>query len=231
MVAPLSAARVNDALRGGLIVSCQAPAGSPMADPYVTACVGEAAVLGGAVGLRINGPEDIAAVRAVTDVPILGLYKTCGANRLVITPDFERARQLVEAGADVVALDATREAKDEDLSLIQRVREELLVPVMADISTYEEGMRAAESGADLVGTTLSGYTPETMPCPTSPDIELVVRLADQGVKVVAEGRYRCVEEVSEAFDAGAFAVVVGGAITDPLKTSALFAAVTPAGQV
>ncbi|WRS30654.1 N-acetylmannosamine-6-phosphate 2-epimerase [Actinomycetaceae bacterium MB13-C1-2] len=218
---------VIEKLAGGLVVSCQALDGSPMRDSYVMAKVAEAALMGGAVGLRVNGPEDIRAIRKVSEAPVIGLYKTMGKNRLIITPDFKKAAALVEAGASIVAVDATNEVLGEDFSLISRIRRELGVPVMADVSTVEEGIRAADAGADMVGSTLSGYTPETRPTPDLPDLGLVHVLAERGIRVVAEGRYRTPEQMSRAFQAGAYSVVIGGAITDPLKTSAIFVAATP----
>ncbi len=214
-------------LAGGLVVSCQAPDGSPMRDSYVMAKVAEAALMGGAVGLRVNSPEDIRAVREVSDAPIIGLYKTMGKNRPIITPDFEKAAALVEAGASIVAVDATNEVLGDDFSLISRVKRELGVPVMADVSTLDEGVRADQVGADIVGSTLSGYTPETKPTPDLPDLELIRALTARGITVIAEGRYRTPEQMSQAFEAGAYSVVIGGAITDPLKTSAIFVSATP----
>lgn len=214
-------------LVGALIVSCQAPEGSPMRDPYVTARVAEAAVLGGAKGLRVNGVEDIEAVRAVTQVPIIGLFKVPGDRRPIITPTLEHAEALVRAGADIVAIDCSDEVRGGNLGIVASVRETLGVPVMADVSTLLEGTRAWTSGAELVGTTLSGYTPETAGTGEEPDLALVTHLAGAGVRVVAEGRIRTPEDVAAAFSAGAYSVVVGGAITDPLKTTELFSRATP----
>jgi N-acylglucosamine-6-phosphate 2-epimerase len=100
------------------------------------------------------------------------------------------------------------------------------VPVMADVSTLDEGLRAAEGGATFVGTTLSGYTPYTQRLDQGPDVELVGALAASGIRVVAEGRYASPADVRRAFDAGAFAVVVGGAITDPVAITRRFVAAT-----
>ncbi|MBO9577213.1 MAG: putative N-acetylmannosamine-6-phosphate 2-epimerase [Microbacteriaceae bacterium] len=214
---------VLDLIAGGLVVSCQAPRRSPLRNPGVIAQIAQAAELGGAVGLRVNGPDDVAAVAAATSGPIIGLHKVPGGRRDVITPDAELARALLEAGASIVAVEATREVQDDGLVLLRRIRS-LGAPVMADIANLEEGLRAWDAGAELVGTTLSGYTLDTMPAPDGPDIELVAALAAEGVRVVAEGRYRSPAQVRAAFDAGAYAVVVGGAITDPLSTTERFAA-------
>ena len=168
-------------------------------------------------------------MRAVTDVPIIGLHKVGGPRRYIITPDLEAATGLVGAGADMIAIDATEEVWGTDFSLITTVRDTLGVPVMADVSTLDEGLRGWDAGALAVGTTLSGYTPES-PAVDRPDLDLVSALAGRGITVVAEGRYRTPEQVTQAFEAGAYAVVVGGAITDPMTTTALFAAATPGGK-
>lgn len=208
---------------GGLIVSCQAPRRSPLRDPSIIARIAQAAELGGAVGLRVNGFDDVAAVSGVTSIPIIGLHKVPGPRRDIITPDEGLAHALLEAGADIVAVEATMETLGDDLALLDRIRA-LGTPVMADVATLDEGLRAWDTGVDIVGTTLSGYTTDTTPAPEEPDIALVEALAARGVIVVAEGRYRSPFQVRAAFDAGAHAVVVGGAITDPLSTTERFAA-------
>lgn len=222
--------RLTRAMRGGLVVSCQAPTGSPLRDPAITAVIARAVLLGGAVGLRVNGPDDVAAVRAVTDVPVIGLHKVEGGPRPFITPTPDLACGLVAAGADIVAADASAQVHGTRLEGFGAVVAAVDVPVMADVSTLEEGLRAAELGAAYIGTTLSGYTPESTPAPDGPDLELVAALAAQGLTVVAEGRIRTPEAVAAAFAAGATAVVVGGAITDPLLTARRFAAATPQAQ-
>ena len=214
---------VIDLIAGGLVVSCQAPRDSPLREPALIAQIARAAELGGAVGLRVNGPEDIAAVAAVTSSPIIGLHKVVGARREVITPEFELAVALLAAGATIVAIELTRETVGDDLGLLGQVRD-LGAPVMADISTLDEGLRAWDAGADVVGTPLSGYTADTLSASDEPDLELVERLAARGVCVIAEGRYRTPAAVRAAFDAGAHAVVVGGAITDPMSSTQRFAA-------
>ncbi|MFB4280357.1 N-acetylmannosamine-6-phosphate 2-epimerase [Nonomuraea sp. MTCD27] len=213
-------------LRGGLIVSCQAPGGHPLRDPDVIARLAECAVLGGAAGLRVNSAEDIAAVRRRTDVPVIGLHKVSHGHRDVITPTPELAAGLVEAGADAIAVDLTPEAPGPGLKLIEHIHE-LGRPVMGDVSTLDEGLAAWEAGADFVGTTLSGYTARQLPTPHDPDLRLVGALAARGVRVIAEGRYRTEDHVRQAFAAGAWAVVVGGAITDPVSITRRLAAAAP----
>ncbi|WP_313546302.1 N-acetylmannosamine-6-phosphate 2-epimerase [Leifsonia aquatica] len=214
-------------IAGGLVVSCQASSGSPMRDTPTIARLAVSALQGGAVALRINGADDVAAVRDLTEVPIIGLDKRMGPRRNIITPADEQVVGLIGAGADIVAVDATEEVAGD---VAARVRSAVatagLRPIMADISTFDEGVRSWEAGAAFVGTTLSGYTPYSRADP-SPDIELVERLASRGVRVLAEGRFQTPADVARAFDAGAFAVVVGGAITDPVAITRRFAAATP----
>ncbi|MCL6569581.1 MAG: nitronate monooxygenase [Meiothermus silvanus] len=133
---------------------------------------------------------------------------------------------LVEAGADLVALSCAfyqRPSLPELHTLIREIQDELGVPVMADCSTLEEGLWAAEAGADLVASTLSGYTPATQGLHQGPDLELVADLARQArVPVVAEGRIWTPQEARAALEAGAYAVVVGTAITNPTEITRRF---------
>ena len=216
-----------DEFTGGLIVSCQAPNGSPLRDPFVMSRVALAALHGGAVGLRVNGVDDISAIRPLTTVPIIGLQKVMGERRNVITTTLDAARGLRDAGADIVAIDSTNEVLSDGFEFLRLVKRELGCSIMADVSTLDEGLRAWDAGVDVIGTTLSGYTPYTQPAADDPDIELVRTIAAHGIPVIAEGRYRTPMQMKAAFEAGALAVVVGGAITDPLSTTQRFAAMTP----
>ncbi|MFF1572280.1 N-acetylmannosamine-6-phosphate 2-epimerase [Leifsonia sp. NPDC058292] len=213
-------------IEGGLIVSCQASAGSPMRHTETIARLAESALQGGAVGLRVNGAADIAAVRALTDVPIIGLDKQQGRRRSVITVTDAQVVALARAGADVAAVDATAEVFDDVGARVRGAVAATRIAVMADVSTLDEGLESWSAGASFVGTTLSGYTPYSR-ADLSPDVGLVAELASQGVRVLAEGRFVTPDDVARAFDAGAFAVVVGGAITDPVQITRRFAAVTP----
>lgn len=204
-------------LQGGLIVSCQAPVGSPLDDPYIISALALTAEQHGAVGVRIKQPAQIAAVRARVSLPIIGLDKVEFADSSVyITPTFEIARRVAENGADIIALDATqrRRPNGETLAdLIKRVRTELKKPVLADVATFEEGLYAAECGADFVATTLRGYTAESKGA-RLPALDLLERLAAAlRVPVICEGGISSPEEVKAAFARGALAVVVGAAIT------------------
>jgi putative N-acetylmannosamine-6-phosphate epimerase len=215
--------------RGSLVVSCQARPDNPLHGPVHMAAMARAAEEGGAGGIRANGTDDVRAIRAATRLPLLGILKRFDDRfPVAITPDLASALAVAEAGADAVALDATGRARDGEpvAELIPLVRARTGRPVMADVATLEEGLRAAFLGADAVATTLSGYTEETATPPgAGPDLDLVVALvAALRVPVIAEGRFRAPEEVREAFRLGAHAVVVGTAITNPREITRRFAA-------
>src|ERR1035441_10634441 len=150
-------------LRGNLIVSCQASETSSFRDPSSMARFAQAAVEGGARGIRADGPEDIRAIRETVSVPIIGIFKVRQDDgQILITPSVDGARELVEAGADSVALDCSaRGQKYGALDRLRQIRRELGVPVLADIATVEEAVQATEAGADAVLSTLRGYTRET----------------------------------------------------------------------
>jgi len=213
-------------LRGGLIVSCQALAHEPLYGSEIMARMALAAQEGGAVGIRANTPSDIRAIRAAVSLPLIGLYKD-GSEGVYITPTFMHARAVAEAGADIIAIDATLRPRPDGSrveDLIGVIHRELGKPVMADISTLEEGVAAAEAGADLVSSTLSGYTPYS-PQMSGPDLDLVRALAARlRVPVIAEGRVHTPEQARAALTAGAWAVTVGAAITRPQVITARFVA-------
>jgi N-acylglucosamine-6-phosphate 2-epimerase len=218
-------------IRNGLVVSCQAPPGSPLRAPEHMVAMARAAALGGAVGIRAEGAADIAAIKRAVDLPLIGLRKIAvKGSDVYITPTLESAREVVDAGADALALDATLRARPDGVSasdFIRRVRDELAIPILADVDTLDAGVNAAQAGADAVATSLAGYTGGSEP-PTEPDVDLVAALvAELDCPVVAEGRYATREHVAAAFAAGAFAVVVGAAITDPVVLTRRLAAATP----
>jgi putative N-acetylmannosamine-6-phosphate epimerase len=212
-----------------LVVSCQARPDNPLHGAVFMAAMARAAEAGGAGGLRVNGPEDIAALRRVSALPIIGILKRRTEGFPVeITPGFDDAAAVVAAGADIVALDATARPRDGApiAELIGRIRRDLARPVMADVATLAEGIAAAAAGAAAGATTLSGYTgaaPVAHDAP--PDFGLVAALAAAiPVPVVAEGRLWTPEHAAEALRRGAHAVVVGTAITNPREITRRFVA-------
>jgi N-acylglucosamine-6-phosphate 2-epimerase len=212
----------------GLIVSCQAEAGEPLYGPSHMAAMARAAAAGGAAGIRANGPADIAAIRAAIGLPIIGLYKAnLPGTKIRITPTPDHARQIADAGADVIALDATARPNAEGLAAaerIQQARQATGLPVLADIATFEEGLAAEQAGAAAVATTLSGYSDDS-PAQEDPDLDLVRRLAAMlRVPLIAEGRIWTPDQAAEAIALGAFAVVVGTAISRPQVITQRFVA-------
>jgi N-acylglucosamine-6-phosphate 2-epimerase len=222
------------AMRGGLVVSVQAPPGSPLRDPVHMAAMARAAEAGGARAVRAAGGRDIAAIRDAIDLPLIGLRKRESPDTpVVITPSLDDAREVAAAGADVLALDATGRPRADGrgpAELMEQLMRELQLPLLADIDSYAAGIAAREGGAAAVATTLSGYT--SGPPPDAPDLALVERLAAAlECPVLAEGRYASVEDVRRAFDAGAHAVVVGTAITDLVALTRRFAAAAAGSEV
>lgn len=212
-------------LPNGLVVSCQARADNPLHGAQFMGAMALAARDGGAIGIRANGPDDIAAAKAA-GLPVIGIHKVfSGKHPVYITPSFEAAAAICASGARIVALDCTERPRNGEHPrvLIRRIQEEIGAEVFADISTTEEGLRAADWGADYVATTLSGYTEATQPKPEEPDLALLEALASRlDIPVVAEGRYNSPNRVADAFSAGAHAVVVGTMITNPREITRLF---------
>lgn len=208
-------------LKHGLIVSCQADADDPFNQPELLAKFAKAAQMGGAVGIRAQGVENIKAIRAAVDLPLIGIIEGQFENGWVcITPDHKDVEKIIEAGADIVALDVTPRKRPNGLDGIEffdEVRERFEIPLIADVATFEEGVRAAEMGADAVATTLAGYTEYTSTSFTdSPDFALIEQLS-RGIKVpvLAEGRIWTPEQSKESLLRSAYAVVVGTAIARP----------------
>jgi N-acylglucosamine-6-phosphate 2-epimerase len=217
-----------EALRGGLVVSVQAPADSPLADTGHMVALARAAEAGGAAGIRAEGAADVAAIKQAVGLPVIGLRKRRTAGTEVyITPELEDARVIAAAGADLLAVDATLRPRPGGLGaadFLGLLARELPQAVLADVDSLEAGLAAREAGAAAVATTLAGYT-EGSAIPAGPDLELVAALAARlDCPVLAEGRIATPDQARAAFGAGAFAVVVGTAITDPVALTRGFAA-------
>lgn len=222
-------------LEGSLIVSCQAYPGEAMRDPRTMAQVAQAVRAGGASAVRAQGLEDIRAVKAAVDVPVIGIWKD-GVDGVFITPTLDHCRAVVEAGADVLALDGTLRPRPDGRTLaetVAAVRDEFDGPLMADCDNVESALAAAELGIEIIGTTLAGYT-DARERPPGPDLDLLAELAGAlptASVLVAEGRVHTPAHAAAARAAGAFAVVVGTAITHPTTITTWFRdAVTAAPQ-
>lgn len=214
------------ALRGRLIVSCQAYPGEPMLDPRTMAQVAQAAVAGGAAAIRGKGLDDLRAMRAAVDVPLIGLVKV-GAEGVYITPTVKDCLRVVETGCEIVALDGTRRPRPDGRTLAETIavlKERAPgVLAMADCGSLGDAIAAHEAGADILGTTLAGYTGER-PKTGGPDWEFVDQVVALGVApVFVEGRVHSPADAAEAIRRGAWAVVVGTAITHPTTITGWFA--------
>ncbi|MCY0895372.1 MAG: N-acetylmannosamine-6-phosphate 2-epimerase [Alicyclobacillaceae bacterium] len=214
-------------LNGGLVVSCQAQSGDPLYGTEFMVAMARSAKLGGASGMRVSA-DDLPAVRAATSLPTIGLQKRrYGDCAVWITPTIAEVDSLVAAGADVIALDATNRRRPGGLSLerlVSQIRAKYGdVPLLADVATCEEALSAERLGFDAVATTLFGYTEEAAGEWPPSVLGLVQQLVDRlRIPVLAEGRLRRPEQAAECLAAGAFAVVVGSAITRPQEITNWF---------
>jgi N-acylglucosamine-6-phosphate 2-epimerase len=216
-------------LRGGLIVSCQALPGEPLFVEHggVMPLLAKAAQQAGAVAIRSNSARDVREIKATVGLPVIGLIKQqYPPFEPYITATIVEVNALIEAGADIVAVDLTHRERVDGLTpaaFVSQIRAEHPgIVLMADIATLAEGLAAAESGVDFVGTTLSGYTPQSLGAP-APNFHLVSQLASATtVPIIAEGRIRTPQQARQMVDLGAFCVVVGGAITRPLEIATDF---------
>ena len=208
-------AETIERLRGQLVVSCQPVPDGPLdRDDFVVA-MAQAAQAAGAGAVRIEGAARVRKVSAAISVPIIGIVKHDLADYAVrITPYIDDIVALSEAGADVIAVDATDRPRPATVMQLLKTMRLLNRTSMADCSSFLEGLKAREMGFDLIGSTLSGYTADTeCPADASPDWGLVTALSEQGCKVVAEGRLRTPEHAAYAVASGAYCVTVGSAIT------------------
>ncbi len=209
-------AQVIQSLRG-LVVSCQAPVDSPLHEPAVIAAMAQAAVNQGAAGVRIDTPTHVAAVRSRLDKPIIGLWKQqIPGFDVYITPQFHHAVKIAQAGADIIAIDATFRTRPDHSTvaeLIAQIHADLNKPVMADVDCLEAAIAAVEAGADCVGTTLYGYTAETQHL-SPPGFDLLTQMVKTlTVPVICEGGIASPDMARRAIELGASTVVVGTAIT------------------
>lgn len=216
-------------IKGKVIVSCQAVPGEPLyvEEKSIMYLMARAAKQAGTPAIRTSSIRDVVAIKEETGLPVIGLIKVnYDGFESYITPTMKEVDELAAVHSDVIALDCTNQKRGDGRSVsdfITEVREKYPDAIlMADIATFEEGVNAWKLGMDIVGTTMSGYTSDS-PKTDGPDYDLVRRLVETvDVPVIGEGRIHSPEEAVKMLDAGAFAVVVGGAITRPLEIAQRF---------
>lgn len=216
-------------IKGKVIVSCQAVPGEPLyvEEKSIMYLMARAAKQAGTPMIRTSSIRDVIAIKEETGLPVIGLVKVQYEGfESYITPTMKEVDDLAAAGSDIIALDCTQQKRGDGKTVSEFITEVRTkypdAVLMADISTYEEGINAWKLGMDIVGTTMSGYTSYTEKT-DGPDYELVKRLAAAvDIPVIGEGRIHYPQQAVEMLDAGAFAVVVGGAITRPLEIAQRF---------
>lgn len=207
-------------LEGGMIVSCQAEGDDPFnANPEYMALFAKAAEMGGAIGIRTQGIAKLEAIKNATELPVIGLLKSTFEDGTVkITGSFAEVEQLLNAKADIVAVDGTFREREglRGPEFIREVKRRYNCLVLADIATSEEAAACQEAGADCVSTTLNGYTPDTLECNDGPNFDVLESIVRSlSIPVFAEGRYNTPADAYEAMKLGAYAVISGTAITRP----------------
>lgn len=218
-----------DLIHGKMIISCQAVKGEPLyvEEKSVMYLMARAAKMAGAPMIRTSSIRDVVAIKEETGLPVIGLVKVqYEGYEAYITPTMREVDDLVAAGSDIVALDCTLRKRGDGTTInefLAQIRAKYPdIILMADISNYEEGVNAAKNGVDIVGTTMSGYTPYTSK-KDEPDYELMAGLAaDLEIPVIGEGKIHYPEQAVKALQTGAWAIVVGGAITRPLEIAQRF---------
>lgn len=221
--------KLFEQIKGGLIVSCQALETEPLytKEGGVMPLMAKAAAMSGAVGIRANTVRDITQIKQVVDLPVIGIIKKdYPGTPMYITVTMKEVDELVACGVDILAVQGTAALRPDGSTSAQFIRaikakypDQLL---MADCDNFENAMLCAEAGADFVGTTMRGYTPETQGI-NDIDFEFVHKLAAEcPAKIIAEGHIHYPEQAVKALEAGAFALVVGGAITRPAEITARF---------
>lgn len=220
---------ILERIKGQLIVSCQALPSEPLyvEEKSIMYLMARAAKQAGSPCIRTSSIRDVLAIKEETDLPVIGIIKIVyDGYDSYITPTMKEVDELYAVDADIIALDCTMRRRGDGSTInefIAQIKEKYPdVVLMADISTYEEGVNAWKCGVDFVGTTLSGYT-DYSPKVDGPDVELVKKLSETiDIPVIAEGKVHYPDEAVQMLEAGAYAVVVGGAITRPLEIATRF---------
>lgn len=206
-------------LKNGIIVSCQSEGEDPFNHPEYVALFAKAAEMGGAIGIRTEGIEKLKAIKKSTNLPVIGLVKSKYEDGYVkITGSVKDVESLIEAGTDIVAIDGTFRKREgmTGPEMIRQIKNKYGCLVLADIATFDEALACESAGADCISTTLNGYTPYCQAIDNRPDFDLIEKLAKVlNIPLFAEGRINTPKDASIAMDLGAYAVIVGTAITRP----------------
>ncbi|MCI9263534.1 MAG: putative N-acetylmannosamine-6-phosphate 2-epimerase [Oscillospiraceae bacterium] len=224
---------VVEKLLGKTIISVQAYEDTPLYGPENMRTMAQSVLMGGADGLRACWPQDIRAIREITDKPIVGIFKDFGEgdplDTVFITPTVDQACEVIEAGADILGVDCTirpTRGLEELKRLLGGIRERYPdVAIMADLATLEEGVAVAGTGlVDIISSTLSGYTRQSLSRKSDrPDVELVRRLKQEvDLPVNGEGRIWELSDLEAVLEAGADMVTIGSAVTRPHEIAKRF---------
>lgn len=212
-------------IKGKLIISCQALPGEPLYGIRAMGKMALAAKMAGAAGIRAQGVSDILDIKKEVDLPIIGIIKRNYADSdIYITPTKKEIDELLTTGCEMIALDATERIRpngEKLKDLIDYIHQHQVL-VMADCSTFEEALNAQILGADVVSSTLAGYTPYSKKI-NGPDYELISKMVKElEIPVIAEGKIHYPEQLKNIMALGVFSAVVGGAITRPLEIAKRF---------
>ena len=210
------------ALKGKLIVSCQALPQEPLHSSFIMGRMARAAKEGGAAGIRANTKEDIKELQEVTGLPVIGIVKRDYPDSAVyITPTMKEIEELMEVKPEIIAIDATVALRPGNVTLadfFHQIKEKYPEQkLMADCSTIEEAFFADELGFDFIGTTMVGYTPQSRGMKIEANDFEILRTILKKVKhpVIAEGNVNSPEKAKRVIELGSYAVVVGSSITRP----------------
>ena len=219
-----------EGLKGKLIVSCQALPHEPLHSSFIMGRMAVAAKEGGALGIRANTKEDIAEIKSLVELPVIGIvkrdYEDC---KVYITPTMKEIEELMEVRPEIIAVDATGALRPEGKTLEEFFKEvKAKYPnqlFMADCSTVEEALHADELGFDFIGTTMVGYTEQSAVLKIEDDDFALIReiLSQAKHPVIAEGNISTPEKVKRVIELGCFSVVVGSIITRPQLITKAFA--------
>lgn len=212
---------VLEKIKGGLIVSCQMEKHAPCYSEDSVELMAKAAVWAGACALRINGVDNVKKIKSLFDIPVIGLVKVFRTDTEVfMTPTMNEVEQLIEAKADVIAIDGTDRLIDNHpaMNIIVEIKKKYPnVLILADVRDEVDAVQSLELGADMVAPTFYRFKKDAKSTDL-PDWEMFAKMCrackDKGI-VLMEGKIWTPDDAIRALHYGAYAVVVGSAITRP----------------